>query len=146
MNINKSLVKVDINKLTNRKAKLVNEGIVYYLYITAENSDVIENDALSFMIIDPPYEIDWMDLRINKKPPYLSKEYATEYTVIKNPQENDFSFIWSKDGHSVALKYRNEPISFIDSKVKIGFSRATNKSSPIVNPWNSDLFQYLFET
>lgn len=144
MFIFKNIYLEDKNSISNRRVKLQRNDFTYYLYLTKFDSNSIDKDALAFMIKNPPKKIKWEKIKKNKKAPYLSKDYVTSYTVIKKIKTTDFKFIWSIDGNSVALLYKNEPIAFIIEEEKIGFSKATKVSSPIVNTWNEEKYQQKF--
>lgn len=134
----------EFSEISKRAARLQLCGFAYYLYLTKAEAPLIDKDALAFMIRKPPNTINWDKLKKKITHPYLSKEYETDKTVIRKIKKEYFAFIWSKNGHSVALLYKNEPIAFIIEEEKIGFSKATNKSSPIVNMWNEDKFHKKF--
>jgi len=144
MNKDKEIYLQSQNDTSHRTAKLELEEITYYLYLTKKDSKEIEKDALAFMIEKPPKEIDWDYLRKSKGAPYLSQKYETENTLLTGFDSTDFSMIWSDNGNSVALLYKSIAIAFIVEEEKIGFSKATKESSPIVHAWNENIFRKKF--
>ena len=79
------------------------------------------------------------------EPPTLHKGQVSKIAIIEKASEQDFSFLWSTDGNSVALLYRSEPIAFVTQSKKYGFSKAVVSDSPVVSAWDSTLFVQLFE-
>lgn len=76
-------------------------------------------------------------------PPIRSASEASPQSVIETPNESDFTFRWSSDGHSVALVHRGEPMALVSEREKRGYSKAVAATSALANPWNNSVFAKL---
>jgi hypothetical protein len=116
------------------------------LYLTQPGTQKLERDALAYIQYQPLSEKAWRSTRCNGGLPSLHEGLVSKHAVIMDTSEQDFGFLWSSDGHSVALLYKQAPIAFVTPGEKYGFSQAVISDSPIVSAWDSEKFSQLFES
>ncbi|HCE2442232.1 TPA: hypothetical protein NGU06_004518 [Vibrio parahaemolyticus] len=133
------------NNVSDRYAILDEFDQSGVLYLTKPESQKPERDAVAYIQYDPVSEDTWNQKMRAGEPPQLHEGLASEIAVIVKTEEQDFSFLWSADGNSVALLYKSAPIAFVTQSEKYGFSKAVVSDSPIVSAWNSKKFNELFE-
>ncbi|MEZ9017880.1 hypothetical protein AB6E79_13230 [Vibrio lentus] len=133
------------NEVSERYAILDEADQSGVLYLTTPETQKPERDAVAYIQYAPVSEETWKQKTRAGEPPLLHERLASEVAVIAKTAEQDFSFLWSVDGHSVALLYKNEPIAFVTQNEKYGFSKAVVSDSPIVSVWDSEKFNELFE-
>ncbi|MCF6189645.1 MAG: hypothetical protein L3J51_04130 [Cocleimonas sp.] len=114
------------------------------MYLSEVGSQKPVKDAFAYMRIQPVDLPTWKKHMKRRGAPILHTDIASKEATISNAKESDFSFLWAPGGESVALIYKNNPIAFISLKEKYGFSKAVSKKTPIVNPWNEEIFSLLF--
>ena len=132
------------NEISNRFAILEDNEKVAFLYMTQQNSQKPEKDALAYMRITPPKTVNWAEMAKKGETPILSQENASKSAVLNNPKPSDFSFTWSKDGNSVSLSYKGNQIAFVTTNEKYGFSKAVSKENKLTNPWNQAIYEKVF--
>ncbi|WP_241825762.1 hypothetical protein [Salinivibrio sp. PR932] len=133
------------NKVSDRYAILDEFDQSGVLYLTKPETQQPERDAVAYIQYAPVSEDAWKQKMRAGEPPQLHEGLASEVAVIPKTAEQDFSFLWSADGNSVALLYKNAPIAFVSQNEKYGFSKAVVSDSPIVSMWDTDKFNELFE-
>lgn len=133
------------NEVSERYAILDEADHSGVLYLTAPETQKPERDAVAYIQYDPVSEETWKQKIRAGEPPQLHERLVSEVAVIAKTVEQDFSFLWSVDGHSVALLYKNEPIAFVTQSEKYGFSKAVVSDSPLVFVWDSERFSELFD-
>lgn len=111
--------------------------------MTAPESERPERDAIAYMRRPPPEKVDLKARLSAGLAPILSASEASPQSVIETPNESDFTFRWSSDGHSVALVYRGEPMALVSEREKRGYSKAVAATSALANPWNNSVFAKL---
>ncbi len=97
------------------------------------------------MRVEPKIAIDWRQLAEKGLAPQISKELASSTSVIKVSSENDFSFNWSHDGNSVALLYKQDPITLVSINERLGYSKSVNEDSGLVNAWSQLKYDNTFK-
>lgn len=132
------------NEVSGRFAVVEENGTSAWLYLTPTNGEGIERDAFVFSPIEPAEKLNIDEIK-NGDTPILTKSVASEEAVIPNVGESDLSFKWSKDGHSVAILYKNRPLAFIKSKEKSSYSKALSKESFFGKPWDQNVYHETFE-
>lgn len=132
------------NKISGRFAILEENGTSAWLYLTPKSGKGIDRDAFVFSPIEPAEKLNIDEIK-NGNTPILTKKFASDSAVIKDITESEISFEWSKDGHSVAVLYKNKPIAFIDSVHKSSFSKALKKEGFFGKPWNQDTYNEIFK-
>ncbi|EGR1599178.1 TPA: hypothetical protein ACMDUI_004556 [Vibrio parahaemolyticus] len=115
------------------------------LYLTKPDTQQPERDAVAYIQYAPISEETWKQKMRAGEPPKLHEGLVSEVGVIAKTAEQDFSFLWSADGNSVALLYKGAAIAFVTQSEKYGFSKAVVSDSPIVSVWDSEKFSELFE-
>ncbi|MER2494899.1 hypothetical protein ABS858_02225 [Vibrio neptunius] len=133
------------NKVSDRYAILDEFDQSGVLYLTRTGSQKLERDAVAYIQYEPVSEDTWKQKMRVGEPPQLHEGLASEEAVIAKTAEQDFSFLWSADGNSVALLYKSVPIAFVTLSEKYGFSKAVVSDSPIVSAWDLKKFSELFE-
>lgn len=132
------------NAKSDRFAILDDNETVAFLYLTHRGTQKPEKDAIAYMRITPLTQADWNEMAKTGKAPLLSQEFATGEAVIANPSAEDFSFHWSQDGETAALKYRGRSIALVSTLEKRGYSRSVSKASALANPWSDSVYESLF--
>ncbi|EPF2931189.1 hypothetical protein ACSL9C_004139 [Vibrio navarrensis] len=133
------------NKVSDRYAILDEFDQSGVLYLTKPETQKPEREAVAYIQYAPVSEETWRQKMRAGEPPQLHEGLASEVAVIAKTAEQDFSFLWSADGNSVALLYKNAPIAFVTQSEKYGFSKAVVSDSPIVSMWDTEKFNELFE-
>ena len=122
---------------SGRNVILEEEDGATWLYLTYPNEKRIEKGAFAYSLTSPDENFNRERVK-SGKPPQISKEYASQYAVIQNVQASKFSFNWSADGESVALRYNDQIIAMILSTESRGYSKALSKPGPLGNPFDSE--------
>jgi hypothetical protein len=117
---------------------------VAFLYLSKPQTQEPEKDAIAYMRVSPPKNVDWKEMAKSGMPPVLSEEFASSTATISSANENQFSFAWSTDGNSTALIYNGLPIAFVSISEAVGYSKAVSKENKLTNPWNQVLYDKLF--
>jgi hypothetical protein len=130
--------------VSGRFAVLDETEQVAFLYLSKPRTQEPEKDAIAYMRVSPPKNVDWKELAKSGMPPVLSEEFASSNAIIPSANENQFSFVWSADGNSTALIYNGLPIAFVSISEGIGYSKAVSKENKLTNPWNQALYDKLF--
>ena len=132
------------NAVSNRLAVFEDDEKIAYLYLTKPGTQKPEKNAIAYSRVALAERVDWERIKKTGDAPALSQDIASPSSIIKNPQEGDFSFKWSSDGLAVALLLKGEPIAFASATDKLGFSKAVAKPSPLANPWDQKRYDALF--
>jgi hypothetical protein len=133
------------NETSGRYAILDEFGKTGVLYLSEEGSQKPVKDAFAYMKEPPIDKETWKERMKAGEPPILHTEIASKNAVLPITNEKEFSFLWSSDGQAVALLYKGQAIAFISLHEKYGFSKAVTKESPIVNPWDQNMYEQLFK-
>jgi len=121
---------------SRRVAILEDNEKIAYLYLTQPESRIPERDAVAYSRVRLPPTVDWKKLKETGEPPLLGADVASPRAVITFPKAREFSFRWSKDGHSVALLRNGEPIALVTVADRVGYSKAIAKRSRLAKPWD----------
>jgi hypothetical protein len=132
------------NSISGRYAVLEDNGKVAFLYLTEPQIAKPARDAIVYSRIPPASSVDWEQIKRTREMPPLYKDIASADAVISSPEESEFAFKWSGDGHAVAILRNGIPLAFITMKERLGFSRAVIKPTPLANPWDQNLYSSLF--
>jgi len=133
------------NNISERYAILDEFGKTGMLYLSEKGNQKPAKDAFAYMK-EPPIDKElWKEKMKVGEPPVLHAEIASQSAVMSVTNENDFTFLWANNGQAVALLYKNQAIAFISLDEKYGFSKAVIEESPIVSPWNQNLYEQLFQ-
>ena len=133
------------NESSERFAVLDEYNEVAFLYLSKVGEPSPEKDSIAYMRIEPKLGVDLTELAEKGLPPQISRELASERSVLAHAEEQDFSFLWSKGGNSVALLYKREPITFISTTEKLGYSKSVKMDSSLVNSWNQAKYDAIFQ-
>ncbi len=129
------------NSSSGRFAILDDNGRVAYLYLTNTDSQKPFRDAIAYSRIPLETREAWLKGVKKDEAPQLFTEIASETAIIASPNENEFSFIWSSDGHTAALLRNGEPIALVSAHETPGYSKAACKTSALATPWNQEIFR-----
>ena len=132
------------NSASGRSVILEEHDDAAYLYLTDDEGESLERDALAYMRIEPPKVVDWQARMAQGNPPILSRDLASSSAVKSDTEESDFTFKWSSDGESAALLYHGDPIAFVSVNQEFGYSKAVIKASLISYPWDQKLYEKYF--
>jgi hypothetical protein len=132
------------NVASNRYAIFEDNENVAYLYLTEAGTQRPIKDAIAYSRKPLIAKVDWKKIQQTGEVPPLSADIASTQAIVKSPLESEFSFKWSKDGNSVALLRRGQPIAFTSLSEKYGYSKAISKPNPLANPWDQKLYDKLF--
>lgn len=127
------------SSVSDRFAILDETDQVAFLYLTQKGSQQPMRDAIAYMRVQPPKEVDWKAMAENGNPPILAEEFASDQAVITDVEESSFSFEWSADGNSAVLVFRGDPIALVAESEQIGFSKAVATPNKLTNPWDQDV-------
>ncbi|MFY0701413.1 MAG: hypothetical protein JXR04_11355 [Bermanella sp.] len=130
--------------VSGRFAILDEDEQVAFLYLSKPYTQEPEKDAIAYMRVSPPKDVDWAQMAKSGMPPVLSEKFASSTATIRSAKESQFSFQWSIDGNSAALLYNGKPIAFVSSSEPIGYSKAVAKENKLTNPWSESLYDKLF--
>ncbi|GAB2894886.1 hypothetical protein GCM10027180_25930 [Microbulbifer echini] len=115
-----------------------------WLYLTPTSGKGIDRDAFIYSPIEPADKLNIDEIK-DGGTPILTKSVASESAVLNNIGDSELSIKWSKDGHSVAVFYKNEAIAFIAGKEKSSYSKALSKESFFGKPWDQNVYRATFE-
>lgn len=128
---------------SRRQAVLEDNEKVAYLYLTGANSQVPERDAIAYSRVRLVPAMDWKKMKETGEPPLLGADIASARAIITFPKQREFTFRWSKDGHSVALLRNGEPIAMVAAADASGYSKAVAKRSRLAKPWDEKRYAEL---
>jgi hypothetical protein len=124
---------------------LEDNGNSAWLYLTKPATQQPEKDAFVYSPVQPIKELNIEEIKEKGTPPILTKELATESSVILNAQSSDFSFKWSNDGESVSVNYKGKPISMIVKGSERGYSTSLRNESFFGKPWDQSVYDQYFK-
>jgi hypothetical protein len=77
-------------------------------------------------------------------PPPAAKEVASEECLLTDPDPSHMSFVWSRDGRSVAFVLGGKALGFIVDGGNPGYSRYLLKTCSWGHPWDEKLYRNVF--
>ena len=128
------------NNLSKLTAIFEDDGISAWLYLHKSNSVIF--DAWVYNRISTPSK-DYLENNRNSPPPAV-QGFASETSLYNSPKDHKWSFLWSKDGMSVALLKDNIPISCIVSNLEQSYSKELIKNGPWGNTWSKEIYNANF--
>jgi hypothetical protein len=78
-------------------------------------------------------------------PPILLRRFASDVALQPDVPANAHLFVFSPDGHSVAVFIRGEPWAFIARDERRGYSKSISAVGPFGQHWSQQLFDDLFQ-
>jgi hypothetical protein len=126
----------DENPVSGRWAILEDNGNSAWLYITKPGTQQPEKDAFVYSPVQPIERLNIEDIKEHGAPPILTKDLATDSSVLLNAKASEFRFRWSADGESVSVLYLGKPISMIVKESERGYSSALGKEGFFGLPWD----------
>ena len=120
-----------------------------------------DDDIISLFLTPPPHRLaasgtrnyarhDYVWLYRRKQSFFAEVLIHLRRSVKRNIKAKSFAkiprmgFKWSDSGDSVAIFFDGIPWAFINENKDRGFSKGVLKSA-VVNPWNQELFETLFQ-
>jgi len=134
----------DHNTSTKRWAILEDNGNSAWLYLTKPGTQQPEKDAFVYSPVQLVEELNISDIK-QGLPPMLTSELATRSAIILNPKAIEFGIKWSDDGESVAVTYKNIPISMIVRESERGYSTSLSRESAFGKPWDQTVYDKYFK-
>lgn len=130
--------------VSGRNAVFEDDEKIAFLYLTVPGKIQPERDAIVYSRIPPIERIDWDSIKKTGGTPLLTKDLASTSAILSNPREQDFSFLWSRDGSAVALLRNGDPIAFVTAHGRFGYSKAVIKTSPFAHAWDQLAYDSIF--
>lgn len=127
---------------SGRRAVLDDDGTSAWLYLTEPGTRKPVADAWVYNRVAAP-AVDAIQ-SYRGGPPPAAQGYASESALCEAAFAQEWSFIWSTDGESVAVAKDNQPVAFIVRGQKRGYSRELVKDGPWGHPWSESLFRSTF--
>ncbi len=124
---------------SGRYVVLEDDRTCAWLYLTETGSRRPVADVWVYNRIEAPPVSQVQSFRPN--PPPAAVGYAGPSALITNPTQSEWSFLWSADGHAVAVAKDGEPLAFIRSHDKPGYSRLLVSNGPWGLVWSEAVFQ-----
>lgn len=119
------------NEVSERYAVLDEFNLSGVLYLTKPKSQEPIRDAVAYIQYEPLSQKAWRQKVVVGEPPTLHKGQVSKIAIIEKASEQDFSFLWSTDGNSVALLYRSEPIAFVTQSKNTVLVRPSYQTHPL---------------
>lgn len=132
----------EFNEHSKRQAVFDDDGICAWLYLYKPDSEDIAADAFVYNRIPAP-SIKRAEAVLPNQPPAPSK-YALDTALCVTPQDYEWTFVWSRNGHSVALCKDGSPVAFIHFGKKPGYSKNLKKNGPWGHVWSSKIYNETF--
>jgi hypothetical protein len=132
------------NPTSRRWAILEGNSNSAWLYLTEAGQPKPDKDAFVYSPIPPIKDLNIEDIK-NGESPILTESIASTSAVINSAQAEDFTFLWSTDGESVAVLHKSTPLAMITKDSKSGFSKSLSKESFFGNPWEQSIYNKYFE-
>lgn len=130
------------NLISRRFCILDDDGESGWLYITEPDDRKYVADAFAYNRIAPILQSKVKEYRDG--PPPICETHASVDSQLENPNSEQFKFIWSTDGESVALLCSAEPIAMIIGAKKYGYSKGITVDGPWGHPWDQALYNKNF--
>jgi hypothetical protein len=128
---------------SKRQAVFDDDGTCAWLYLYEPDSEDIAADAFVYNRIPAP-SIKQAEAVLPNQPPAPAR-YASDTALCASPQDHEWTFLWSKNGQSVALCKDNNPVAFIRFAKKPGYSKNLKKKGPWGNIWSNKIFNKTFK-
>jgi hypothetical protein len=125
-----------------RNATVCDEGQSVWFYLSERDDQSIAADCWLLNKVCPPESLESFSSR-DGPPPVIAK-FAGPGAQGAIPMPSEIEFVWSKDGHSVAVLIGGDPLGFIALNNGGGYSKHLRKAGPYGQPFEVALFQSLF--
>lgn len=130
---------------SRRYAILEDNGTTLWLYLTAPDQRKVVADTWVFNRVRPLLTPDELTpFRDAHQPPPILESLADDDPICHTPAIHHWSFNWTPDGEAVAIFRDDQPIAFVRSTERRGFSRHVIHPSPWGVPWSHKIFQDVF--
>ncbi len=123
-------------------AVIDDNGESAWLYLYDNEMDELLADAFLYNRI-PPITREELE-QYEEGPPPISEEYADQKAVIPDPDEEQFSCMWSDDDRSLCVYHRDDPLAMIIQGNKRGYSRHIQRNCPWGQAWNEEIYAKFF--
>jgi hypothetical protein len=132
------------HSLTRRFAVLDDDGTSAWLYITEPDSRKPFGDVWVYnRIAAPPTEAI---KSYRGGPPPAAQGFASDDALCSEPMKQEWSFLWSPDGESVAILKNDAPVACIVAGMKRGYCRELIKDGPWGQPWSDKVYRETFDS
>jgi hypothetical protein len=125
-----------------RHAIVSDEGASVWLYLTEPASSRPSADCWLFNTIPAPTDLS--NFQSRNGPPPAIQQFATPSSQRQPPNPTEVTFLWSSDGHSIALLIKGELFGFICAGDRKGFSKNLLTSGPWGAPVDATLYTAIF--
>lgn len=128
---------------SRRWAVLEDDGTSAWFYLSGADSRKPIGDAWIYnRIAAPPVETIES---YRGGPPPAAKGFVSEDALCEDPATHEWTFVWSRNGESVAVAKDGEAVAFIVGGQKRGYSRNLIKDGPWGHAWSEELFRSEFD-
>jgi hypothetical protein len=110
----------DHNAQSLRRATVEDDGDVAFLYLTAPHLTKITATA------------------------WIYNRTSSIFGTCRNLATADWAFLWSHDGHSVAILADDFPLACIVNASNPGYSRGLTAPSSLGNTWDQSVYARIF--
>jgi hypothetical protein len=131
------------NAVSGRYAVIEDNGSSCWLYLSDISSEGIAKDAFVYSPIKPQEKLNIEEIKSGEAP-VLTNSFASESAVLINPDETLLTIMWSNDGHSVSVKYANNPLAFVQGIKLGGYSKSLSKDGAFGQKWNQTEYDATF--
>ncbi|CAG0944281.1 hypothetical protein ANRL1_01662 [Anaerolineae bacterium] len=132
----------DQHPTSRRFAIFEDDGTSAWLYITKPDMQTPVADVWVYNRIPAPPTEEVPLYRGG--PPPAPVGYARDTAFCRCPTAYEWSFIWSRDGESVAITKDGVAVACIVAAQKPGHGRELMKNGPWGNTWSEELFLSVF--
>ena len=134
----------DTHATSRRTAVFEADVVSAWLYLSEPKAQTPAADAWVCNRIPAPPASEIKSYRGGPPPAPLG--YASDKAFCKDATAHEWSFVWSLDGHSVAILKDGTAAALIIASQKHGYCRELLKEGPWGHPWSEQLFQQHFGT
>lgn len=128
--------------LSNRWAILEDDGRAAWLYLTEPDSTAPAADCWLYNRVPAPADIDIEP----DGPPVATRPYLASSEPFTPPSAEAIRFVWSADGHSIAVLFDQQLFGFIAHASQPGYSRLLSKAGPFGSPLDQAVYSTAFAT
>ena len=131
------------NETSRRHAILSDDGTTAWLYLHNPTQDTVQTGPVEIACfvynrIEPIIETEVQQYR--PSPPPITKRYASQSAVCRQPDTHDWTIVWSNDGESAVLKKDGIPWCFIELATKRKRSKGIEIEGPWGAPWSEEAY------
>ena len=132
----------DQHPVSGRLAVLEDDGTSAWLYLTETGTRKPVGDAWVYNRTAVP-PVDAIKAYRGGPPP-AAQGYVSEFALCHKPATHQWSFLWSSDGHAVAVVKDGRAVAFVAVGQRGGYSRELVKDGPWGHTWSDKLYRQVF--